>query len=151
MVVRWLLAAVHLLALAIGMAAIWQRGRALKAQPLDRAALANVFQADTWWAVAAVLWLGTGIPRAVSALEKGPQYYFHNPLFHAKLTLFVVIVAMEILPMLTLIRWRRQVAKGEAVDTARAATLARISTAQAHTLVLMVLLAAAVARGIGAR
>ena len=36
-------------------------GRALQA-PLDVPALRRVFYADTWWGIAAVLWIGTGLP-----------------------------------------------------------------------------------------
>lgn len=151
MLVRWLLAAFHLLALGIGLGAVWVRGRALKSEPLDRAALSRVFQADNWWAVAAGLWLVTGLLRAFGGFEKGSAYYLHNPLFHAKLTLFVLIVLLELRPMITLIRWRRQSAKGEPVDTSRAGTLARISVAQAHIVIVIVLLATALARGVGGR
>jgi len=61
MTIRWLLAAVHLLALGVGLGAVWARGRALQTS-LDVPALRRVFYADTWWGIAAVLWIGTGLP-----------------------------------------------------------------------------------------
>ena len=151
MFLRWLLAALHILAFGIGMAAIWARSKALKAQPLDRPALKYIFKADSMWGLAAALWLLTGSPRAIGAFEKGSAYYFSNPLFHAKLSLFALVVILEMWPMLTLMKWRRQVGSGGSVDTSRAHTLARISTAQAHIIVVIVLLATALARGVGAR
>jgi len=48
MTIRWLLAAVHLLALGVGLGAVWARGRALQAQR-DVPGLRRVFYADTWW------------------------------------------------------------------------------------------------------
>ncbi|HEY8106099.1 MAG TPA: DUF2214 family protein [Gemmatimonadales bacterium] len=42
---RWLFAAVHLLALGIGLGSVWARGRAL-GQPLDDAGLRRVFAAE---------------------------------------------------------------------------------------------------------
>jgi putative membrane protein len=51
--------------------------------------------------------------------------------------------------MFTLIRWRQAVARGGVPDTQPAALLARISYVQAGLIVLMVLAATAMARGIG--
>ena len=51
--------------------------------------------------------------------------------------------------MVTLIRWRVLVAKGAQPMTSSAGTLADISTIQAVLIVVMVLLATAMARGIG--
>src|SRR5213595_584919 len=84
MTIRWLLAAVHLLALGVGLGAVWARGRALQA-PLDVPALRRVFSAATWWGIAAVLWIGTGLVRAFGGYEKGAFYYLHNHLFWAKM------------------------------------------------------------------
>ena len=148
MLTRWLFAAVHLLALGIGLGSIWGRARALT-EPLDAAGMRRVFFADAWWGVAAVLWLGTGLPRAFGGLEKGTTYYLHNHLFHAKLGLFVLIFLLEIWPMITLVRWRVAGARGGTVDTSAAPTLARISYVQAGLVGLIVLVATALARGYG--
>jgi len=51
--------------------------------------------------------------------------------------------------MITFIRWRRQVARGERPDTSLAARFARISFLQAILVVAMVLAATALARGYG--
>src|SRR5436190_23193062 len=48
-------AALHYLALAIGLPAVFSRGRALKG-PLDDAGLRQLFAADTAWGLAALLW-----------------------------------------------------------------------------------------------
>src|SRR5207247_5390021 len=69
MTIRWLLAAVHLLALGVGLGAVWARGRALQA-PLDVPALRRVFSADTWWGIAAVLWIGTGFRPGVRRVRE---------------------------------------------------------------------------------
>jgi len=92
MTIRWLLAAVHLLALGVGLGAVWARGRALQA-PLDVPALRRVFYADTWWGIAAVLWIGTGLVRAFGGYEKGAFYYLHNHLFWAKMGLLAARIS----------------------------------------------------------
>jgi putative membrane protein len=147
---RWLLAAVHLLALGIGLGAVWARGRALR-QPLDTNGLRRVFAADAWWGVAAILWLVTGLWRWLGGTEKVSAYYLANHVFLGKMALFVAIVLLELSPMMALITWRRQVAAGQLPDVARAGRFARISEIQAGLIVLMVLAATAMARGYGAR
>jgi putative membrane protein len=148
MIVRWIVAAVHLLALGIGLGAVWMRARALKALP-EPSAFGRAFTADGVWGLAAVLWIGTGVWRAFGGLEKGTQYYLQNSAFHAKMGLLVLILLLEIGPMVTLIRWRAAHAKGQPIDTSPAGRLATISYAQAALVVAMVLAATAMARGIG--
>jgi putative membrane protein len=146
--VRWLAAAFHLLALGIGLGAVWCRGRALRA-PLDPGGLRQVFLADTFWGIAAVLWISTGIWRLLGGLEKGTGYYLQNHVFLTKMGLLALVLLLELRPMITLIRWRAAVARGAAVDTTTAPILARISFAQAGLVVAMVFAATAMARGMG--
>jgi putative membrane protein len=145
---RWLLAAAHLLALGIGLGAVWARSRALRGD-LDLAGLRRAFVADAWWGAAAVLWIGTGLWRLFGSTEKDTSYYLHNHVFWAKMALLGVILVIEMGPAVTLGRWRRSVAKGESVDTRPAARLAGISVLEAAIVVLMVLAATAMARGYG--
>ena len=147
MTLRWLIASLHLLALPLGVGAIWARSRALV---LARSAddLHRVFVADNLWAVAAVLWLGTGLLRAFGGLEKGATYYLHDRVFYIKMGLFVTILILEIRPMVTLIRWRISVRRGAPVDLTSAPTLARLSQIQLGLVVVMVFAATALARGL---
>jgi putative membrane protein len=147
--VRWLFAWLHLLGLGIGLGAVWARARALRG-PLDTAGLRRVFYADGWWGVAAAIWIGTGLVRVIGGLEKGMDYYLQNHVFWGKMTLLLAILVLEIPPMLTFIRWRVQVARGESPDTAVAGRYARVSYLQAALVLLMVLAASAMARGVGA-
>lgn len=148
MMARVLLAGLHLLGLGVGLGAVWARGRALTSR-LDPSGLRSAFLADNFWGLAAALWLGTGLWRLLAGLEKGTTYYLHNHVFLGKLALFAIILALEVMPMITLIGWRRQVARGEQPDTRRARLLARISFAQAGIVIVMVFLAVAMARGYG--
>ena len=54
----------------------------------------------------ALLWLLTGLGRAFGHVEKEPGFYLRNGFFWIKMALFVSVVALEIWPMLTFIRWR---------------------------------------------
>jgi len=146
--IRWLFAAVHLLALGVGLGAVWARGQALRHQ-LDPAGLRRVFYADSWWGISALLWIGTGLVRAFGGLEKGSAYYLGNHLFWAKMSLLVLILLLELRPMIALVRWRIALARGTQPDTRSAAAFARISFVQAVLVTLMVLAATAMARGYG--
>ena len=148
MTVRWLLASLHLLALGIGLGAVWVRGRALRSR-LDAAGLRTVFQADAWWGFAAFLWIGTGLWRLLAGVEKHTDYYLQNHFFLTKMALLAIILALEVRPMITLMAWRRLAAAGGQPPTTLAPTLARISFMQAGLVVLMVFLATAMARGFG--
>jgi putative membrane protein len=148
MMLRWLLAAFHLLALGIGLGAVWVRGRALRS-PLDSAGFQRVFGADSVWGVSAALWIGTGLWRLLGGLEKPTAYYLHNSAFLIKMALLLLILALEIRPMLTLMTWRRRVSSGSMPDIHSAAGLARISFIQAVLVVCMVFAATAMARGVG--
>lgn len=148
MTTRWLLAGFHLLALGIGLGAVWARGRALTSRR-DVAGLRSVFLSDMWWGLAAFLWISTGLWRLLAGIEKDTAYYLQNHLFLTKMALLVIVLALEIRPMNTLIAWRRRVAAGEQPDTTPARLLARISFVQAGLIVLMIFLAAGMARGYG--
>jgi putative membrane protein len=148
MTVRWLLATIHLLGLAVGLGAIWARGRAFRG-PLDPAGLRRLFHADNWWGVSALLSIGTGLLRAFAGFEKGTDYYLHNHLFWGKMTLLVAILVLEVRPMMALIRWRSAVGRGGVPDTRHAAAFARTSFLQGAMLLLMLFAATAIARGFG--
>ena len=146
---RLLFAVLHLLGLGIGLGAVWARARALRG-PLDHVGLQRVFYADGWWGVAAGIWIGTGLVRVIAGLEKDMDYYLHSHVFWGKMALLLGILALEMGPMVRLVRWRAQVSRGETPDTKLAGRFASISYLQAALVLLMVLAAAAMARGIGA-
>lgn len=148
MIVRWLLAAAHLLGLGIGFGAIWGRRRALLEVP-DPSAIRRVLYTDTWWGIAAAIWISTGLVRAFGPFEKGRDYYLHNHWFLTKMVCLGGILALEIAPMVTFIGWRQKLARHESVDTSKAVLFARISGWQTVLLLIMVLAATAMARGMG--
>ncbi len=149
MTTRLLLAWIHLLALGIGLAGAWARARALGdslRDPDDRGALKRAFAGDAWWGVAAILWLVTGLWRLFGSTEKSTGYYVSNHVFLAKLGLFIVIAALEVWPMMTLLRWR----SGRATPNPRdAGRIEIISYVQCVLVAVIVLAAVGMARGYG--
>jgi putative membrane protein len=144
----WPLQLVHLLALGVGLGAIWTRARALSGT-VDRAKLRNALAADTAWGIAALLWISTGLWRWLGGVEKGTDYYLQNHLFLAKMLFLVIILALEVAPMMALIRWRIALKKGLEPDVSRAGSFAKTSLVQAVLVVLMVACATGMARGYG--
>ncbi|MDT8906143.1 MULTISPECIES: DUF2214 family protein [Pseudomonas] len=145
---HWSLAAIHLLAFALGLWAVLTRGTALRRLAGGVDAVRNVLVADSVWGVSALVLLVTGGMRAFGGFEKGSDYYLHQPLFHLKMTLLLLILLLELVPMITLIKWRMALGKGGAIDASRAGRLARISHAEALLMMLMVVAATGMARGV---
>jgi putative membrane protein len=152
MALRWLLAAAHLLALGIGLGAIWARARALRAvtRGTDPTALGRALVADSWWGVAGALWIGTGLWRLFAGTEKASGYYYGNHLFWTKMALLGTLVVLEIVVVRSLTGWRIAVGRGERPALEQAARLAPLSYVQVALVILMLLAAAGMARGLGA-
>jgi uncharacterized membrane protein len=146
---RLVLAWLHLLALAVGLAGVWARARALRdslRDPEDHGALRRAFIGDSWWGVAAGLWLVTGLWRLLAGTEKSTSYYLSNHAFYLKMALFLGILALEVWPMMTLLRWRTNRAAPNPRDAGR---IEVISYVECALVVAMVLAAVTMARGYG--
>ena len=141
-------AALHYLALGIGLPSIQQRARLLGGA-LDRDRLRRVFVADSLWGVAAVLWLLTGSLRAFGGLEKGTAFYLGSWAFWLKLGLVALILALEVPPMAGLIRWRIALSRRQNPDTAGAGLYRSLSFVQTALVIAIVFVAAFMARGFG--
>jgi putative membrane protein len=142
-----IVASLHYLALAIGLPAVFLRGRTLKGL-LDDAGLRRLFAADTVWGVAAALWVATGLLRAFGGLEKGSAFYLQSRLFYLKMALFLAILALEVWPMVTFIGWRQAHRRGTRVDTSGARVFFHLNHVQLALVIVMVFVASAMARGL---
>jgi putative membrane protein len=152
MFARASLSALHVLALAIGFAAVFARGRRLRdlrRSPEDAGALQQLFQADNVWGVAALLWIVTGFLRAFGRLEKTPDFYLRNGFFWVKMVLFALILALEIRPMATFIGWRvSRARRGVApVGATSLGSLIALNDVEAALVLLIPFAAALMARG----
>jgi putative membrane protein len=150
MELRWILAAGHLLGLAIGVGGVWARAGALSGT-LDAKGIGRVLAADNWWGLSALLLIGTGLIRLFGSYEKSVDYYAGNSFFWIKMALLIAIVLLELAPMITFIRWRMAGAPNKpiTIDATRVPLFATISRIQAVLLVAMILMATGMARGLG--
>lgn len=143
-----ILSAIHVLALAVGLPSVFFRGRALKDQ-LDGPGLRSLFAADNMWGAAALLWLGTGLLRAFGGFEKPTAFYLGSSLFWTKMALFVLLLLLESWPMATFIRWRVRARRGQPPNTSHARRLYLVNHMEMAIVVLIVFVAAFMARGFG--
>jgi putative membrane protein len=144
-IVAALLSAVHVLALAIGLGGVFARGRAL-AGPLDDAGWRRLLAADGAWGAAAGLWIASGLAR-VFVGGKDPSFYWGNGFFWIKLTLFAVVVALELAPMIAFMRVRAARRRGAAMPVFPLDLYRRINSIQLGLVVVIVFVATFMARG----
>lgn len=152
MILSAILSAFHVLALGIGLGAVFVRGRAMRSMANGQSAsMKTLFVADMFWGVAAGLWLVTGLLRAFAGFEKGTEYYLQNSMFHLKLTLFILLILLEMKPMIQITKWRAKVRStpGFVPTLAELRPLIRLNFIEAHIVVLIPFVAALMARGFG--
>ncbi|HEY1250124.1 MAG TPA: DUF2214 family protein [Thermoanaerobaculia bacterium] len=152
MLARASFSALHVLALGIGLGAVYARGRRLRdlrRAPEDAVALTRLFQADNLWGLAALLWIATGLVRVFGRLEKQPEFYLRNGFFWVKMALFGLVFVLEIRPMVTFLRWRKARSRGIASPAAGANLSGLIAANSAETALVAVIpfTAALMARG----
>jgi uncharacterized membrane protein len=144
-VISALLSAVHLLTLALGLGAVFLRGRAL-AGPLDEAGWRRLLAADNAWGVAAGLWIASGLGRVFFG-GKELSFYSHNGFFWVKLGLFATVFALELTPMMTFLRVRSARRRRSALPAFPIELYRRINSAEIVLVVTIVFAAAFMARG----
>jgi putative membrane protein len=75
--------------------------------------------------------------------EKGAAFYFQNGAFLAKMVLFVAVALLSIYPTLKFLAWRK------GIDASAVPTIRRLLHLELVGVVLILLCAALMARGIG--
>ncbi len=149
MTLEAILAYLHLLAILTMVVFISSEAALCRVQWLNAAVVERLAKIDLVYGIAAVGVLATGLARTWWGV-KGMGWYWSNPLLHVKLTLFVIIGALSIVPTLTFIGWRKRLRASGALPTpAEIAKTRRLVMIQAHLLALIPLAAVFLARGFG--
>jgi putative membrane protein len=99
---------------------------------------------DGLYGASAGVLLVVGLLR-VFYVEKGAAYYFHSVPFIAKLVLFVAVGLLSIYPTVTFLRWSKQAT----VTQSGLRKVRRVVHGQLAAIVLILLCAAMMARGVG--
>ena len=110
----------------------------------------TILLADAVFGAAASALIVAGFLR-VFFFEKGAAYYFHSVPFIAKLSLFAIIGLLSIYPTRQFLSWRASLRLGAipAVEPAKLRTIRAVVHCELAGLVVLVLCAALMARGIG--
>lgn len=105
---------------------------------------------DLFYLVAAVLALTTGLLRMFFG-AKGAAFYYNNPVFWVKISLFIVVGLISIIPTLRFIRWSKRLhtASETVIGDSELAGTARIIYVELGLLALIPLMGALMARGFG--
>ena len=101
----FVLASFHHL-LAFGLVAMLVTQAVLLSRGVDAAILKRLAGVDRGVGIVATLLLVVGLLRVYQGI-KGPDFYLHNPWFHAKFGAFVLAALLSILPTLRFVRWRK--------------------------------------------
>jgi putative membrane protein len=103
---------------------------------------------DMVYGIAAGAVLVVGLLR-VFFFEKGAAYYFHSHAFLAKLSLFVVVGLLSIIPTMEFLSWRKAVNAGKApaIDAKKMKRVAAVIHGELFAIVIILLCAAIMARG----
>lgn len=109
-----------------------------------------ILLADAVFGAASGAILAVGFLR-VFFFEKGAAYYFHSVPFIAKLSLFAVIGLLSIYPTRQFLSWRASLRQGAvpALDPAKLRAIRAVIHWELAGLVVLILCAALMARGIG--
>ena len=117
---------------------------------LNAAAMRKVVRVDAIVGLSAATVLLVGLAR-VFWFEKGAAYYFHSWPFIGKLAMFTLVALLSIHPTVSFVKWGQALRQGRtpAVDAAAQRKLRRLIHAELGGVVLILLFAAMMARGIG--
>jgi len=106
--------------------------------------------ADMVFGISAGVLIVVGLLR-VFYFEKGAYYYFHTWTFIAKLTLFLIVGLVSIVPTREFLSWRKAVKQGQApsVSPDKVRSLRSIMHWELAGVVVIILMAALMAKGVG--
>ncbi len=146
-----LLAYAHILAILTMVTFLASEAALCRKEWLNPAVVERLARVDMVYGMAAIAVLATGLARTWWGM-KGAGWYWSQPLLHAKVTLFVIVGLISIVPTVRFLRWRKALRATGALPTdAEIRSTRRLVMIEAHLVALIPLLAVFLARGVGTR
>ena len=146
-----LLAYAHFLAILTMVVFLASEAALCRREWLNAAVVERLAKVDLIYGISSIAVLLTGVARTYWGM-KGAGWYWTQPLLHAKITLFIVLAVMSIVPTLRFMRWRRNLRATGALPTElEIKKTRRLIMIEAHLVALIPLLAVFLARGVGTR
>jgi len=117
---------------------------------MTREQIKSLAVVDTIYGLSAVIVLATGLLRWF-VYGKGYDFYMSTPLFHIKLTLFIIIAILSIFPTMKFLKWRKQIRNGNEPDVTEKSVKRLLMFIRIELLLVVAipLLAVMIARGMG--
>ena len=117
-------------------------------QELTLASARRLVMTDMVYGIAAGALLVVGLSR-VFFFEKGAEYYFHSHAFLTKLSLFIVVGLLSIIPTMEFLSWRGAVRASQvpAIDAKKLRRVTAVIHGELFAIVIILLCAAIMARG----
>src|SRR5436190_1467103 len=135
MLTEALLAYAHIAAILTLVVFLTSEATLCRVEWMNAAVVRRLGRVDLLYMAAAIAVLATGVARTWWGI-KGTSWYWHQPLLHLKLGLFLVIGLLSIKPTLMFLRWRRAVdADGQLPTEAEIRQARRWIMVEAHLLV----------------
>ncbi len=151
MLTEALIAYAHFLAILTMVVFLSSEAALCRHEWLNAAVIRRLATVDRIVTIAAVAVLLTGIARTVWG-HKGAGWYWHQPLLHLKLSLYVLGAVLAYKPRAAFRRWVADLdAKGVFPGEAEIKSVRRSVMIQAHILAVVPLVAAFLARGVWAK
>ncbi|MNZ75494.1 hypothetical protein D3C78_939720 [compost metagenome] len=147
MTLEALLAALHLLAVLTLVVFLSSQAALCRTEWMSAAVVRRLARLDLIYGMAALALLITGLARLYWG-TKGVSWYVSQPLFHVKMTLFVLTALLSVKPSITFRRWLRALDAGQALPDAEAVRgTRRWIMVQAHLVPVIAVVAVFWARG----
>ena len=142
-----ILAYLHFLAILTLVVFISSEAALCRAEWLNAKVVERLAVVDRIYGIAAGAVLITGVARTWWGI-KGASWYWHQPLLHLKLALFIAVGLLSIKPTIMFIRWRRELrATGALPAEADVRAARKWVMIQAHIIAVIPLAAVFLARG----
>lgn len=151
MLTESLLAYAHFVAILTLVVFLTSEAALCRPEWINAAVVRRLARVDIIYMGAAMAVLATGFARTYWG-AKGFEWYWHQPLLHVKVTLFVIVGLISIAPTRVFIRWRKALdASGALPAEAEVRKVRKLIMVQAHIVMLIPLAAVLLARGVWAR
>lgn len=151
MLTESLLAYAHIVAILSLVVFLTSETALCRPEWLNEAVVRRLIRLDRIYMFAAIAVLLTGIARTWWGV-KGTGWYWHQPLLHVKVSLYVLIGLISAKPTMHFARWGRELDKGGALPSAdEVRGVRKWLMLEAHLLVLVPLAATMLARSVWAR
>jgi putative membrane protein len=118
--------------------------------PMDLPRARSLYITDIAFGITAGVVLATGLLR-VFWQGKGLEFYLKNGFFHAKVSLFILIALLSILPTFTILNWRNALKAGQVpeISASKGRLVIMFIRLELLLLLMMPLMAVFMARGFG--